>query len=438
MLDDCEKEETMLLVMVDEIPSDCGRRSTGSRKRRRPTLLTQRTCPLSDEEEDDDGDVLSLNVVAISDVTSEEDDISSTIVEEEDTSSGSMMSLMDLSVENAFRSNSCQLLSLLEQNHKALYSLLQEEEEDDVLFQNCLEEPQEDTHDVGFPLSVAPHATATPKAECWKDSLDFELQHSVPGVMALALYCAAHASTYELISNLAYEAVEPELDGFNKGYLYGPLLILGCLLSRYCGLVWDFVSPMAYRRVKWIYHNRVRCGSTDAKALHWLQQQGEVALGCVQIVAYYMCYIGVVFFVGELAGLCDQRDEILAGMPSSRYEESLSANYSSTSNHTFLYMCPAEDMSPQGLFGPTNATAHQWDPLACNYEMGVIVESFGSEDDLYFFDSLSRNSYDHFFGQYYEAPLFDSVHHILFYAGVALIAMVALKKGLGYSFWAGW
>jgi hypothetical protein len=396
---------------------------------------------LSDDEEDDS--LLSeTNVMAVSEVTSDEgddDDSRSLLLEETSHSSmgccceQSSMMMVDLSVDNVIRSSSrrSQLMSLLEQNQRALQSLVTVK--DDLIFHSCLDEQE------------VKASTSTKESSSWSNALEFELRHSLPGCAALVLYCIAHASTYELISNVAYEAVErgdsdTENDSdCSKTRLYTVLMVLGCLVARYSGLVWDFVGPTAYRRVKFIYHNRVRCGAMDARGLYWLQQQGEAVGGCVNIVAYYMCYIGVVHFVQELAIYCDQSDEILARMPSNLYEKAVKTMVKAAVNTT-LYLCPAFDLSPDALFGnQTFATPTLWDPLACDYNMwGEEVEIFGPQDDQYFFEKLSRNSYDHFFGQYFETPLFDSTHHLLFYAALATLAMVSLKTFAGYAFWAGW
>jgi len=349
------------------------------------------------------------------------------------------------------------------------------------------------------------HVSATIGWSRWRDALSFELYHSLPGAAALLLFCTVHVSTYEFISNLAYEAVEstpatapatsnipdtPLVDSdatalMNLTRLYTIMLLVGCLIARYTGLVWNFLGPRAYHRVKFVYHNRLRWGAKDALWLHRLHQcvadsgSGEVLLGCLHMVAYYLCYIAVFFFLSRLAVTCDQRESILAKMPSNVYQQSLQQQQqvamlqllnNSTSNVNSsramhpsvdqesdsdddeydpdtLYMCPTRDYSPDALFGGSMVTtSHSLfavdHPLSCVEQLHHYDEDalwpFGPEDDAYFYQRLAKNSYEKFFGQDYEAAFFDSTHQVLFYAGVAAAAIITLKSCLGFSYWAGW
>jgi hypothetical protein len=392
----------MKMNIVDVIPADC------CRKRRRPTMATQRT------ERCSDGDLSEIVVLALGDY----DESDSGVARQDDYPTGTpcstppaveMEEMMDLSMEELLRgtslvsTSSSRLAALLEHNQRALQKLVAKEE--------AFSKSNEDT-------TSEECCVLSPPKISWKEAWQFEVQHSLPGVAAMTLYCVAHAATYEFVSNLAYGAVEwaPDEPGkYSKPWgLYTAMLLLGCVLARFSGTVWYFSTPLAYQRVKLVYHNRIRLGAKDARCLHWLQQHCQEILGMVNLVSYYLCYIAVVFFVGQFAMLCDQREDILAGLPSTLYRKALGG-----------------ESAPSQLL-EQNVSARLV-PLESD-DLAI----FGPEDDLYFFRTLSSNSYDNFFGQDYETALFDSTHHILFFASLAAAVIFTLKASLGYSFWAGW
>jgi len=331
-----------------------------------------------------------------------------------------------------------QLLHLLHENQQALESLLPAP--------TCmLQGSNHKTHLAGaydtdiraIKSSLSSPADAETKvqlstATSWKDAIQFEIQQSLPGIASLIIYCIAHSSSYELISNLVYEAVEyisiytttSNTEITHETSIFAGLLLLGCLLARGTGLIWDFVGTLAYRRVKFQYHNRLRMGAIDARGLHWLHQHvGEAALGFMNVISFYLCYIGVVFFVNRLAVWCDQRESILNQLPSIVYERDLlgtdhpanaSTNISSSSSHGDV----------------------DFDPMGCSQEQPISF--FGDEDYVYLYQRLSKNSYENVFGQEFEAALFDSTHSILYYASLTVFAMYILSAGFHFSFWSGW
>ena len=403
------------MKLVDAIPSECG----CNRKRRRPTVATEETGRSLEDE------LAEVIVVALS-----EDSQSECADEDRDQLASTpcitppsleMEEVMDLSMEKLLRGSSCcstsssRLAALLEENQHALQLLLAKDEA-------RLNEPE----------TASCSMTSSLNKEAW----NFELRQSLPGAVAMLLYCIAHASTYELVSNLAYEAVErgPGEDGTygHPWRLYSVMLILGCLLARFSGLVWNFAGPLAYERVKLIYHNRIRLGARDARWLHWLNDRGDDAVGAVHLVAFYLCYISVVFFVGQLAMRFDQREDILGQLPSLLYKNKLAAIVEGAANVN------VSDNHMAGAFLRNgSAGIGDWVSLNC-LEGREELEIFGPEDDLYFFRTLSKNSYDHFFGQEFETALFDSTHQIFFYATLDATTIFALKRYLGFSFWAGW
>lgn len=401
-------QEPEALKLVDAVPTDCG-----ARKRRRPTNGTEETEHCSDD------DLSEVVLIALSDEDSQSAD------QQLGTTRGSapapvlldaMADGMDLSMDKLLRSStscsstsSSRLAALLEENQRTIQSLLAKEE-------TMLNATKTQT------TAASALATATSLREVWQ----FELEESLPGIAAMLLYCVAHASTYELVSNLAYEAVEraPEDGGTHSSPwgLYTTMLLVGCVLARFSGLVWNFTGPKVYQRVKLIYHNRIRLGAKDARWLHWLNEQDEGVLGMVTMVAYYLCYIAVVFFVGQLAVYCDQRREILGDLPSALYKQELAS------------MEEAANLTKAAAAWFQNSSAACLRTVSHDDEL----EFFGPEDDRYFYRVLSKNSYDHFFGQDYDIPLFDATHQIFFYASLAVTAVYTLKSYMGFSFWAGW
>lgn len=415
--------------IVDAIPADCGR------KRRRPTITTQRT------ERCSDGDLSEIVVLALrrssnsGDESFQSEDCCSEEIRHHDDKGTPCSTpptlevdeMMDWSIEKLLRNSSFEstsssrLVALLEDNQRALQMLLEAKEK----VSNSL---KEDT-------TSSSEACTTTSTSSWKEACWFEVQHSLRGVVAMILYCVAHAATYELVSNLAYEAVEKAPDyqdaktSSQPWGLYTAMLILGCLLARVSGNVWNYASPLNYKQVKLVYHNRIRLGAKDARFLHWVQQKGEGLLGAINLVSFYLCYIAVFFFVGQVAMLCDQRQDILSNLPSTLYQQRIAAS----EGNALDWMCPAEDYDwAEDSWLAANNTVEKEE------QSGIPLDTFGPEDDLYFFKALSRNSYDNFFGQDYETPLFDSTHQILFFASVAAMAIYTLKSCLGYSFWAGW
>lgn len=428
------------MKLVDSIPPDCG-----NLKRRRPTVGTEETDRCSDDElsevvvmalsaDSDENDssyvaeevlreTLQLQTLQLQ--LLDEPTLASTLPQQLNLDDVSVLSMEKLLLTNRGASSSRHLMALLEENQRTLQALLAGASSDDDIKQSS-------------PLTCSTAATATTE-DSQKGAHHFELQYSLPGVAAMLLYCMAHASTYELASNLAYQAVDGTRTAGFQWCLYTAMLIVGCLLARASGLVWNFTGPLAYNRVKFIYHNRVRLGAVDARWLHWLNEQGDDVLGMTYMVAYYLCYIAIIFFVSQLAVYCDQREDLLKNLPSTLYQQELQEMMQSDpiGMDVATYLCPAQDQSPEALFGIAADKSVVWDPLACQDDDNDL-EIFGPEDDKFFYQTLSKNSYDHFFGSEYEAAMFDSFHQILFYGTIAATAIVTMKAGFGFSFGSGW
>lgn len=422
--------------LVDTIPTECG-----LRMRRRPTVGTEETERSCSEDE------LSEIVVAVveEDSSAETDSVDPRITSCRPCCSTPPLAeppelelsddgMIDLSAEKLLLRNgtNTRLAALLEENNCTLQALLGDK--DGELFYTPRGE-EEDSSSSSSASACSPPLTkicSTTNQETWKETRQFELKQSLPGVAAMILYATAHASNYELISNLVFEGVEL-VEFCPKWILYTGMLLSGCVLARASGLVWHFTGPLAYKRVKWDYHNRIRLGAVDARWLHWLQEQGEVVLGVVHVIAYYLCYIAVVYFVGQLAIYCDQREEFLEDMPSVLYQEELAERMEEDPIDTSTFLCPARDYSPRGLFESYNRTS-AWDPTGCGNDLVI----FGPEDEEYFFEVLSKNSNENFLGQEYEIPMFDTPHQLFFYATLTATSVVLMKTAFGFSFWSGW
>lgn len=430
-LDDLNRKPSPVGVkLVDTIPTECG-----FRKRRRPTVGTEETERSSEDE-------LSEVVVVISEEDSAETDSVDHVQEEQQrpcstpppSAPPESEDAIALSAEKLL-GNSCtatntRLAALLVENSCALQALLGDKDGD--LFYTPQGE-EDSSLLASADVCSPPRTRVCINKETWKEARQFEVKNSFSGAVAMILYATAHASNYELISNLVFEGVELAAVNIPKWLLYTGMLLLGCVLARASGLVWHFAGPLAYKRVKWDYHNRIRLGAVDAQWLHWLQEQGEVVVGVIHVVAYYLCYIAVVYFVGQLAVYCDQREEILEDLPSVLYQEELAEMMEEDPINTSTYLCPAHDYSPQGLFASHNRTS-AWDPMGC--DTGLVI--FGPEDEEYFFEILSKNSNENFLGQEYEIPMFDTPHQLFFYATLTATSVVLMKTAFGFSFWSGW
>lgn len=439
------------LIHVEGIPRDCC-----GKQKRRPTMMTEVTYPFSDVSDDEE-----LSHECLAEAISDDSDL-----EHDDDDSCDFHLSIDPSVDQQLQQQDHDELRrtpprLLQKRRRHISRLLRKNQH--ALDSLMTAPPQETKSSLHHEMmsrattKLIPHPEpstkikikpSTANSNSWNDALQFEFQQSLPGLAALVIYCIAHASTYEFISNVIYEALEAlkamtttttaNNNERNETILFTGVLLLGCFLSRFSGLAWDFIGPLSYQRVKFSYHNRLRMGAKDAVGLSWLQEHtGEATFGCLSIVSYYCVYIGAAFFVSQLALLCDQREAVLSNLPSAVYQQAAMALEHAAEERP-LYMCPVRDYSPDAMFGGINAStnASEWDPMACSQRPKMLI--FGVEDDQYLYRGLSKNSYDHFFGQEYETALFDSIHQIAFYSGLALLAICTLKGGFGFSFWAGW
>lgn len=403
-----------------------------------------------------------------------------------------------------------QLEKLFQENEQALHDLLLHENYERDNKNESDHQPPSDTY-----TSSNVEVSKKQLVSKWRTHLQFEFKYSIPGIGALLLYCLAHASTYELVSNVVYEIVESDTQiiPINKTVVYTTLLLTGCCIARCTGLIWDFVGPIQFRSVKFDLHNRLRLQMWDAKLLHILNDRIPfVVKGILDTLAFYLIYISMAHYISRLAVFCDQRSDILSKMPSRIFQQE-ALRYNESQQHTqqtwnsplqqqrhpeqfhehpqivniqhqqreiekrkednFMYcsmieMCPAYDSLKQSL-GPMHLssynqypiTSFEADLLGCQWfhdmnvsDDGAISTSsvsyskedfkedeywaFGAKDDQYFYHTLSKNSYEKFFGLYWEQALFDTSHQILFYGSVALISIVVMQLGIGFRFWAGW
>jgi len=142
----------------------------------------------------------------------------------------------------------------------------------------------------------------------------FETRHSLPGVATLCLFCLCHNSLYELITQILYDTtayIE------NQDALYVAVFLLGVLLCRISGGIFDWLSPQQYNLNKFESHNRLRLQKWDAVLLRKLKHSYPLLRYAMYYVGYCLVLICMYYYHTRLLSmLLDSKESILESLPS--------------------------------------------------------------------------------------------------------------------------
>jgi hypothetical protein len=163
----------------------------------------------------------------------------------------------------------------------------------------------------------------------------------------------------------------------------------------------------------------------------WLKgtKKGRRVKGFLDVLSFYLCFVAVMYFMGRLARVFDQRSLILENMPSS-----ISNNGSRLLlKNTLLETCAIE---PNDLSSSDDSDDEEEED---EDEFGnKIIWEFGQEDEAYLYQRLSASAYHQVFGQGYRAALFDLPHQLFYNLAFSAVAIYTLRRYFGCSFWDDW
>eukprot|EP00591_Stephanopyxis_turris_P016794 CAMPEP_0195539636 /NCGR_PEP_ID=MMETSP0794_2-20130614/50159_1 /TAXON_ID=515487 /ORGANISM="Stephanopyxis turris, Strain CCMP 815" /LENGTH=676 /DNA_ID=CAMNT_0040673677 /DNA_START=144 /DNA_END=2174 /DNA_ORIENTATION=- len=254
----------------------------------------------------------------------------------------------------------------------------------------------------------------------------FEKYHSLPGMCALTMYCVAHISCYEAAASIHSYLFRQQK---NQDFVYFATFIVGLILIRLSGSIWNWLSEERYVGVKFDMHNKLRLRDIDARFLRWIKNR-PMLRSWIDVIGIYMCFISVGFFLQDrfMPAVCDIRQDLYTQLPSYAYENVMTSTKSiigRTDSHEIEYT--------------TGAPAEIWrctlEKICClpNMDDEEFMEVLEQLDEDYLFKTLSRNSFYSLLG-WEHAPVVSTQCQIGFYAANAAATMLILHK-IGVGFW---
>ena len=261
--------------------------------------------------------------------------------------------------------------------------------------------------------------------------MQFESYHTIPGLITLVLYCTAHLSIYELLSNVFLELTK---DARNQSLVYAFTFCVSLLLSRLTGGIWGWVNDDTYAAVKFDMHNRLRLRELDARILRWFRRHPVVKC-VVDVVSLYLCFMTVAYFLqfGAMPALLNVRDDIVSALPSSRFHfcktrirEILGDGISYSCSNIDL----SEYMNEKACFDDADEIVEDG-PYCYNTE--ELAEALTEEDETYLLSKVSVSSYYAFVGDN-RAALTSPMGVIIFFTTTGLLSVGTLFW-FGFKFW---
>jgi len=308
----------------------------------------------------------------------------------------------------------------------------------------------------------------TSSATRWSVYWSFEWHYGMPALVSFLLNCVTHAALYELVLSIVMRVQQPWLDyrvlvdDNNDSLLepnpenihvedlcYGIVLVLGLILARASGLLFSF-SKQGDQSDDDDEREEDRVGSSSQSNDHvrmycpeechldprridrqWAQwtrfnKKGRLVKGLLDVVAFYLCFVSVMYFLGRVSLCFDQRSSILEGLPSRQFSR----------------LKDSED--EEHYDGVSTLSYYEWDSSRCRGESyedsqgNAIVFESGPEDEAYLFEKLSTSAYQQFWGRGYRAAMFDLKHQLSFNFACCVISMYTLRRYFGCSFWEDW
>lgn len=276
----------------------------------------------------------------------------------------------------------------------------------------------------------------------------FELYHSLPGHTSLVLYCLAHLSFYELVSNSYTELVIRNLGEDWHNLAYGLTFALSLLLTRLTGGLWSWLDEDAYAAVKFDLHNRLRMREIDARVLLWFRRHRRIKMG-VDVMALYLCFMTLSYLLSYVllpAVLGDASGDLVNGLPSivsgdlcrTRTRELLGPVGGEASGvgggGGISPSCASVDLSGYEAGRVCYNSGNQIDPTGpyC-YNAEELAEALAEEDWVHVASRVSVSSYYALLGDG-RASLTRPWELLAFYAGMAALTIGGLFR-CGWSFW---
>jgi len=280
--------------------------------------------------------------------------------------------------------------------------------------------------------SPSPSPPTTTKAMMAR-LIRFEFYHTAGACVSLVLYCFAHISVYELVSNIFLECTRHTQQ--SQPMLYSAVFVFALILFRLSGGIFGWVEEDLYASMKFDVHNRLRLADFDVLILRWFRRHPMIKYA-IDISSLYLCFMSVSFFLHYwiLPTLIDARDDILSSLPSmqfdfckTRLQEMLDGGLSSS--------CSSIDLSgfvdEKACFDDSNAVSESGSHC---YDATELGNALTDEDWDFFAREVSVSSMYSFAGDS-QTALTRPAGVIFFHAAGAAFSITFLAKFYKFRFW---
>mmetsp|Transcript_13610 Transcript_13610/g.22534 ORF Transcript_13610/g.22534 Transcript_13610/m.22534 type:complete len:405 (+) Transcript_13610:137-1351(+) len=248
-------------------------------------------------------------------------------------------------------------------------------------------------------------STSTSPSSSLRNMLIFEARFTLPGLVALLLYCSAHMAAFEATQCLVMELTRIQVLKDSENMFHLGCIVAGLAVIRLTGGVFEWVSVKRHKMAKFDLHNRIRLNYTDAKLHSWFRQHKPLGF-FIDTIALYICLVGVDYFHEELlAPFFSDRDWMIESLPSK------GQGLAESSIHWWL----------KGRFTPECSDEDD----QCSW-----LEEMTSQDDRYLYNNLAVISYDRILGDEHGPGLTLWTLQVVFLS-IASVGMFLLNK-LGY------
>lgn len=250
----------------------------------------------------------------------------------------------------------------------------------------------------------------------------FERYHTAPGAAALLVYIVAHSSCYDFIHQLYMHLF---FNFSNHHLVYGLTFVVGVLLLRVTGSIWNWCSCDLYYGVKFDLHNKIRLGDIDAKIIRWIQKRKRIQQ-LLSILGIYMCFISVEFALSELLlpAVCSVPNKLIEELPSQVHgvetwlDRALNYRLSKIDSHN----AEGEDYESQLEFlQDTNAQC-----------MANSKDALEEADSLYLYSKLSHSSYFSLYGWENPPLLYKNCQMALSLTNALVTVTILIFTGVGF------
>jgi len=256
----------------------------------------------------------------------------------------------------------------------------------------------------------------------FQQSFLFERYHTFPGVAALIAYVVAHCSCYEFFYQIHLLTL---LSFQNRPLVHGLTFLVGLVLTRMSGSIWNWLNSDRYEGAKFSMHNKLRLGHSDARLLSWIRKRKRIRL-FLDIAGVYLCFISVAYALNELLlpTICDSKMHVLESLPSrlNGVDSWLNVALGGSNQHT-------EDSFAQNLA----FEKHDQCMADSKYHYHEVKAAYEAADAEYLYGKISLFSYFSLFG-WENPPIVTSQCQIIFTLSNSIFAMAYLFS-VGVGFW---